>query len=138
MPRIPGCFATTMLLGIVPLVACRDLHGYVLCQRGHRQHRRRAYAPGYDASSVRQSNLFAYQPLKHRHDPEVRALTRAATGVDVKLRFVPHSGPFARGIHATILAQKGGQFGVRWMPRRRCVVSIEIRASSAFNPSRRA
>jgi N-acetyl-gamma-glutamyl-phosphate reductase len=49
----------------------------------------------------RQSNLFAYQALKHRHDPEVRALVKAATGRDVRLHFVPHSGPFARGIHAT-------------------------------------
>ena len=51
---------------------------------------------------MRQSNLFAYQALKHRHDPEVRALIKAATGRDVALSFVPHSGPFARGIHATI------------------------------------
>ena len=46
--------------------------------------------------------MFAYQALKHRHDPEVRALIKAATGRDVRLAFVPHSGPFARGIHATI------------------------------------
>jgi N-acetyl-gamma-glutamyl-phosphate reductase len=54
---------------------------------------------------LRQSNLFAYQALKHRHDPEVRTLVKAATGRDVKLGFVPHSGPFARGIHATIFAR---------------------------------
>ena len=54
---------------------------------------------------VRQSNLFAYQALKHRHDPEVRALVKAASGRDVDLDFVPHSGPFARGIHATVFAR---------------------------------
>ena len=54
---------------------------------------------------VRQSNFFAYQALKHRHQPEVRALVKALTGRDIRLRFVPHSGPFARGIHATIFAQ---------------------------------
>ena len=54
---------------------------------------------------LRQSNLFAYQALKHRHDPEVRSLIKAATGRDVALKFVPHSGPFARGIHATIFAK---------------------------------
>jgi N-acetyl-gamma-glutamyl-phosphate reductase len=32
----------------------------------------------------------------------VRALVKAATGHEVRLSFVPHSGPFARGIHATI------------------------------------
>lgn len=107
----PGCFATTMLLGIVPLVRagiCADTF-YVSAVTGStgagRTPRDTTHHP------FRQSNLFAYQALKHRHDPEVRALTRAATGVDVKLRFVPHSGPFARGIHATIFAEKGGQFG---------------------------
>ena len=53
---------------------------------------------------LRQSNLFAYQALRHRHDPEVRALIKAATGRDVRLAFVPHSGPFARGIHVTVQA----------------------------------
>jgi N-acetyl-gamma-glutamyl-phosphate reductase len=53
---------------------------------------------------VRQSTLFAYQPLAHRHAPEVRALAEAATGVAPTLHFVPHSGPFARGIHATVFA----------------------------------
>jgi N-acetyl-gamma-glutamyl-phosphate reductase len=30
---------------------------------------------------------------------------RAATGVDAELAFVPHSGPFARGIHITLQAR---------------------------------
>jgi N-acetyl-gamma-glutamyl-phosphate reductase len=97
----PGCFATTMLLGIVPLAA----HGvadefFVSAVTGStgagRTPRDTTHHP------LRQSNLFAYQALKHRHDPEVRALIKAATGRDVGLSFVPHSGPFARGIHATI------------------------------------
>jgi len=100
----PGCFATTMLLGIVPLVA-QGIAGedfYVSAVTGStgagRTLRETTHHP------VRQSNLFAYQPLQHRHDPEVRSLVRAAAGRDIKLRFVPHSGPFARGIHATIFA----------------------------------
>ena len=54
---------------------------------------------------VRQSNLFAYQALRHRHEPEVRALAAAAANRDVGLHFVPHSGPFARGIHSTAFAK---------------------------------
>jgi N-acetyl-gamma-glutamyl-phosphate reductase len=100
----PGCFATTMLLGIVPLVAQGLVTDdfYVSAVTGStgagRTPRETTHHP------VRQSNLFAYQALRHRHDPEVRALVRAASGRDIKLRFVPHSGPFARGIHATIFA----------------------------------
>jgi N-acetyl-gamma-glutamyl-phosphate reductase common form len=100
----PGCFATTMLLGIVPLAAlgiADEFHvSAVTGSTGAgRTPRDTTHHP------VRQSNLFAYQALKHRHDPEVRALIKAATGRDVALNFVPHSGPFARGIHATIFVK---------------------------------
>jgi N-acetyl-gamma-glutamyl-phosphate reductase common form len=100
----PGCFATTMLLGIVPLASLGIADAfYVSAVTGStgagRTPRDTTHHP------LRQSNLFAYQALKHRHSPEVRALTKAATGRDVELKFVPHSGPFARGIHATIFAE---------------------------------
>lgn len=100
----PGCFATTMLLGMVPLTALGLAdHFHVSAVTGStgagRTPRDTTHHP------LRQSNLFAYQALKHRHDPEVRALVKAATGRDVGLSFVPHSGPFARGIHATIFVQ---------------------------------
>lgn len=100
----PGCFATSMLLGIVPLVAAglcepRFLISAVTGSTGAgRTPRETTHHP------ERQSNLFAYQPLVHRHQPEVEALAAAATGTAVHLGFVPHSGPFARGIHATIFA----------------------------------
>lgn len=101
----PGCFATTMLLGIVPLtVSGFTLPGYFVSAitgstGAGRTPRETTHHP------VRQSNLFAYQALAHRHEPEVRALVRAASGVEVSLDFVPHSGPFARGIHATVFAK---------------------------------
>lgn len=100
----PGCFATTMLLGIVPLARAglaagrfrvSAVTGSTGAGRGFRE---TTHHP------VRQSNLFAYQALVHRHAPEVEALGRAAAGTEVAVDFVPHSGPFARGIHATIFA----------------------------------
>jgi N-acetyl-gamma-glutamyl-phosphate reductase common form len=100
----PGCFATTMLLGIVPLLAEGLIENSVCVSAvtgstgAGRKPRPTTHHP------ERQSNLFAYQALKHRHSPEVAALTEAATGKALDLHFVPHSGPFARGIHATIFA----------------------------------
>ena len=100
----PGCFATTMLLAIVPLAALGLAEKfYVSAVTGStgagRTPRDTTHHP------LRHSNLFAYQALKHRHAPEVRALIKAATGRDVQLKFVPHSGPYARGIHATIFLE---------------------------------
>ncbi len=101
----PGCFATTMLLGIVPLVAagiaepCFQVSAVTGSTGAGRTPRETTHHP------VRQSNLFAYQPLVHRHQPEVETLAEAATGTALDLKFVPHSGPFARGIHATCFAR---------------------------------
>jgi N-acetyl-gamma-glutamyl-phosphate reductase len=100
----PGCFATAMLLAIVPLLRSDLSTGefYVSAVTGStgagRSPRETTHHP------VRQSTVFAYQPLVHRHAPEVRALAEATAGVAPKLHFVPHSGPFARGIHATVFA----------------------------------
>jgi N-acetyl-gamma-glutamyl-phosphate reductase len=94
-----------MLLAIVPLVAagvCEprfDVSAVTGSTGAGRKPRDTTHHP------ERQSNLFAYQPLVHRHQPEVEALARAATGTAVELNFVPHSGPFARGIHATLFAR---------------------------------
>lgn len=101
----PGCFASSMLLGIVPLVAAGlvepkfSVSAVTGSTGAGRTPRDTTHHP------QRQSNLFAYQALVHRHQPEVVALTRAATGRDLDLAFVPHSGPFARGIHATLFAR---------------------------------
>jgi N-acetyl-gamma-glutamyl-phosphate reductase common form len=105
----PGCFATAMLLGMVPLLAAGigDGRFYVSAVTGStgagRTPRETTHHP------VRQSNLFAYQALAHRHAPEVCALAEAASGTRPSLHFVPHSGPFARGIHATLFTAHGGR-----------------------------
>jgi N-acetyl-gamma-glutamylphosphate reductase len=54
---------------------------------------------------TRHSDLYSYGALGHRHTPEITALAKAATGIDIEYSFVPHSGPFARGIHATVQAR---------------------------------
>ncbi|MEM7431603.1 MAG: N-acetyl-gamma-glutamyl-phosphate reductase [Pseudomonadota bacterium] len=105
----PGCFATAMLLGIVPMTALSLVQGpiYVSAITG-------STGSGQSPSvgthhPERHSNLYAYKPLQHRHVPEVTGLTAAATGQSPAVQFVPHSGPFARGIHATIQASLNGR-----------------------------
>jgi N-acetyl-gamma-glutamyl-phosphate reductase common form len=107
----PGCFATAMLLGIVPLLAA-DLTEPQFFVSGVTGSTGAGRIPTETTHHpVRHSNLFAYQPLRHRHAPEVQTLARSATGVDIRLSFVPHSGPLARGIHATIFARAKSAFG---------------------------
>ena len=49
--------------------------------------------------------MYAYKPLTHRHAPEIEKLCATASGTQCQLNFVPHSGPFARGIYATVQAK---------------------------------
>ena len=102
----PGCFASAMLLSIVPLAA-KGLTEPDYCVSAITGSTGAGGTPRETTHHpVRQSNLFAYQPLTHRHVPEVRTLAEAATGQSIGLHFVPHSGPFARGIHATVFASR--------------------------------
>ena len=52
----------------------------------------------------RHSDLYSYNALAHRHVPEITVCAAAASGVQADFAFVPHSGPFARGIHVTVQA----------------------------------
>ncbi len=100
----PGCFATAMQLAIVPLLRAQlTREDFFACgitgsTGAGKQPTATTHTP------ERHSNLFAYKPLSHRHAPEVMAQVQAATGRHCALHFVPHSGPFSRGIHMTVQA----------------------------------
>jgi N-acetyl-gamma-glutamylphosphate reductase len=66
-----------------------------------RQHRRGRKLGETTHHPERHGNMFAYQPLVHRHRPEIEQLA-AEAAAPCKVHFVPHSGAWARGIHATI------------------------------------
>ncbi|MBS0393423.1 MAG: N-acetyl-gamma-glutamyl-phosphate reductase [Proteobacteria bacterium] len=101
----PGCFATAMLLALVPLVklGLAEPDFYVSAVTGSTGSGRKPVEGTHHPR--RHSDLYAYGALGHRHAPEVLAVTRALTGTSAELHFVPHSGPFARGIHATTQAR---------------------------------
>jgi N-acetyl-gamma-glutamyl-phosphate reductase common form len=101
----PGCFTTAVTLALVPLLRAGliEPRATVVAVTG---------STGSGATPTptthhpeRRSDLFAYAPAGHRHEPEMRALAAAAAGgPEPTIHFVPQSGPFARGIHATVSA----------------------------------
>jgi N-acetyl-gamma-glutamyl-phosphate reductase common form len=101
----PGCFATATLLATVPLIqsGLTDAEVFVCGVTGSTGSGRSPQAGTHHPE--RNSNLYAYKPLAHRHAPEMSGLTTAASGRETSVRFVPHSGPFARGIHVTVQAK---------------------------------
>ena len=100
----PGCFATAILHASVPLLALDLVEPrlFVAGITGSTGAGRKPIEGTHHPQ--RHSDLYAYNPLGHRHTPEVVACAKAATGVAAEFAFVPHSGPFARGIHVTVQA----------------------------------
>jgi N-acetyl-gamma-glutamyl-phosphate reductase len=101
----PGCFATATLLAAVPLLALKLARArlFVAGVTGSTGSGRKCVEGTHHP--LRHSDLYAYNALAHRHVPEMQACVRAACGAEVDIAFVPHSGPFARGIHVTVQAE---------------------------------
>jgi N-acetyl-gamma-glutamyl-phosphate reductase len=100
----PGCFATAVLLASVPLLKLGLIEPrlFVAGVTGSTGAGRTPTAGTHHPQ--RHSDLYAYNALGHRHTPEIKALAEAASGCAAEFSFVPHSGPFARGIHVTVQA----------------------------------
>jgi N-acetyl-gamma-glutamyl-phosphate reductase len=101
----PGCFSTAILLASVPLLASGwvDPVLFVSGVTGSTGSGRKPVEGTHHPT--RHSDLYSYGALGHRHTPEIAALAKAATGIEAEYSFVPHSGPFARGIHVTVQAR---------------------------------
>jgi N-acetyl-gamma-glutamyl-phosphate reductase common form len=100
----PGCFATAILLASVPLLAAGLISPtlFVSGVTGSTGSGRKPVDGTHHP--LRHADLYSYGALSHRHVPEVIACARAASGIQAEFAFVPHSGPFARGIHVTVQA----------------------------------
>lgn len=97
----PGCFATTIALGLAPLAKAGLLRGPI----------RTVAATGSSGSGanpaitthhpLRAANLRTYKPLQHQHNPEILQTLRDAGAGDSQLEFIPVSAPLPRGIFAS-------------------------------------
>ena len=128
----PGCFATAILLASVPLLAL-DLVTPTLFVSGITGSTGSGRKP-VDGTHhpTRHSDLYSYNALVHRHIPEITACAAAASGVTADFAFVPHSGPFARGIHATVQASlKNATVGI---PPDTASVLAQLREFYAHSP----
>lgn len=101
----PGCFATASTLATVPLIqsGLTEAEVFISGVTGSTGSGKKPQ-PGTHHPE-RNSNFYAYKPLAHRHAPEIAALAEATSGRATTVHFVPHSGPFARGIHVTLQAK---------------------------------
>ena len=99
----PGCFATGVLLALMPL-ALEGLLDVPVTLCGVTG----SSGSGVEAKSgthhpERAQAYRAYKPLTHQHLPEIAQALAQGGAVDPQLAFVPHSAPMVRGIHITAL-----------------------------------
>jgi N-acetyl-gamma-glutamyl-phosphate reductase len=101
----PGCFATAIQLGLLPLAAQGHLQKDV-----HVNATTGSTGAGQSLSETthftwRNNNLSAYRILEHEHLPEItQSITKMQNGSSPGIHFVPQRGAFTRGILAAITA----------------------------------
>jgi len=101
----PGCFATTIELGLLPLARAGMLAGVVHVV-GMTGSSGSGVAPSAGTHHpVRAVNLKTYKVLEHQHTPEILETLASAGAPEVALRFVPVSAPLSRGILVTTFVE---------------------------------
>ena len=103
----PGCFPTSAILGLLPFMPKRQKHTPIIIDA-----KTGVSGAGKKLSEVTHfvnanDNLFAYNPLMHRHAPEI------AQKLDVafeEVNFVPHLVPLTRGMISSIYIQVSDDF----------------------------
>lgn len=98
----PGCFATCLQLGLLPLAEAGLLRGDVSVN-AITGSTGAGVKPGSTTHfSWRSGNLSIYKAFEHQHIPEVmQSLRQLQPGFNGEIDFIPYRGDFPRGIFAT-------------------------------------
>jgi N-acetyl-gamma-glutamyl-phosphate reductase len=104
----PGCFATTIELGLLPLAKAGLLAGAVEVVGITGSSGAGVVPTATTHHPTRAVNLRTYKPLEHQHIPEITETLAQAGARGLALRFVPVSAPLPRGIFATAFAHVDG------------------------------
>ena len=102
----PGCFATCIQLGLLPLAKHLLLNDDVMVN-AITGSTGAGVKPGATSHfSWRNNNLSIYKPFSHQHVPEIKqSLKQLQNSFHSEIDFIPYRGDFARGIFATIVVK---------------------------------
>lgn len=102
----PGCFATCIELGLLPLAKHLMLNGDVSINAITGSTGAGVKPETTSHFSWRSNNLSVYKPFDHQHVPEIKqALKQLQNSFDSQIDFIPYRGDFARGIFATLVVK---------------------------------
>jgi N-acetyl-gamma-glutamyl-phosphate reductase len=100
----PGCYPTATLLALIPFVKYIDENTNIFVDA-----KSGVSGAGKKLSELTSfvtvnDNIFAYNPMKHRHMPEIAEKVKLIENKDLKVNFVPHLIPVTRGMLVSIFA----------------------------------
>lgn len=98
----PGCFATCIQLGLLPLAAEGLLEGDIMVNAITGSTGAGVKPAATTHFSWRSGNMSIYKAFEHQHVPEIlQSLHKLQPTFDGSLDFIPYRGDFPRGIFAT-------------------------------------
>ncbi|MDX9871257.1 MAG: N-acetyl-gamma-glutamyl-phosphate reductase [Clostridia bacterium] len=99
----PGCYPTTALLALAPLLACKliDTGHIIIDSKSGVSGAGRSLAVGSLYSEV-EGGFKAYGFPQHRHTPEIEQELSLLAQEDITVSFTPHLVPMVRGMLSTI------------------------------------
>jgi N-acetyl-gamma-glutamyl-phosphate reductase len=116
----PGCYPTSILLPLVPLVrkGMLELNSLIADSKSGVSGAGRSPSLATLYCAVSES-FKAYKVAAHRHNPEIEEVLSQQVGKDVSMTFVPHLLPMSRGMETTIYAKPAA--GVELKDVRSCL-----------------
>ena len=100
----PGCYPTASLLALLPFADLIDENSPIFIDA-----KSGVSGAGKTPNSVTHfcnvnENVFAYNPFKHRHAPEVKEKLQVLKNKDFHINFIPHLVPVTRGMLVSVYA----------------------------------
>ena len=98
----PGCYPTASLLALIPFVKYIDNNTNIFVDA-----KSGVSGAGKKLSETTHfvtvnDNMFAYNPMKHRHMPEIKEKVKLLEDKDLNINFIPHLIPVTRGMLVSI------------------------------------
>ena len=102
----PGCFATCIELGLLPLAKAQLLKGDISVNAITGSTGAGVKPSTTTHFSWRNNNISIYKPFEHQHLPEIlQSIKQLQPDFNGEIDFIPYRGDFPRGIFATIVVK---------------------------------
>ncbi|MDD2383255.1 MAG: N-acetyl-gamma-glutamyl-phosphate reductase [Sulfurospirillaceae bacterium] len=94
----PGCYPTASILGILPFLPYlkKEAPIFIDAKSGVSGAGKKPTPTAHFVTI--NENIFAYNPLKHRHEPEIAEKLQLVSGHAFEVNFIPHLIPVSRGM----------------------------------------